>query len=193
MPLTTLPLGLSLGLPLGLLLPLPSDASSSISPWHPMHPPYQHYPARIEKDFDGRWLEGEACDLAEEVVGAQCRPRRVVTIKGSLIRRIRILFSCLLGTHTSINHKLSYWFTTLCCKCQWGWTSGLSNGNLKGGSQSCRIETKMKLLLLGSVMVRQGKNYRVVSAVLLLRMLLTASLMKESGTPRNKHTVRIAG
>ena len=44
-----------------------------------------------------------------------------------------------------------------------------------------------------SMMVRQGKNYRVVSAVLLLRMLLTASLMKESGTPRNKHTVRIAG
>jgi hypothetical protein len=49
-----------------------------------MHPPYQHYPARIEKDFDGRRLEGEACDPAEEVVGAQCRPQ---SIKGSLIRR----------------------------------------------------------------------------------------------------------
>jgi len=35
--------------------------------------------------------------------------------------------------------KLSYWLSTLCCKCQWGWKSGLSNGNLKGGSQSCRI------------------------------------------------------
>ena len=35
-----------------------------------MHLPYRHYPARIEKDFDGRWLEGEAREPAEEVVGA---------------------------------------------------------------------------------------------------------------------------
>ena len=59
---------LPLGLPLGL--PLPSLYHPTHLLYHPVHPPYRHHPARIEKDFNGRWLEGEARDPAEEVVGA---------------------------------------------------------------------------------------------------------------------------
>ena len=59
------------GVPLAVpLLPLPSLYHPTHLLYHPVHPPYQHHPARIEKDFDGRWLEGEARDRAEEVVGA---------------------------------------------------------------------------------------------------------------------------